>query len=513
MPWLMQSTLQCDELCYNFYNMLAYAAAIPRSVLCLGLLAVSSPLAKAQQLPIQEIETGLRESIPSSKRQQFDDLQSASAYWYESRNPANLPAMDEALQKVLPLALELAPRVKKFSSWEDAQPMKPYHYAGAVLLAKAYTLLYFGRTKDAEPSVKLLEEKFPFAMILRPNRTVTWVRENLRYHQHAIAIYLAVTQQKMQGFAFPPERDEFDEPQQRQAVGDQVILRLREGDYEAVDYFVTMARKMELRTTAGRWVEDLIFEAMHPLAAEAHSDGAWTEFAQAIQSWQRVFPKSQAAKMAEAGLYLNHILVLWLKGRSYADFRSDVEVAATLIKAFPASSPGWFTLHTRVLLFSGCAMEQTMVSVRENSEHHPDHVQPLVDFCSVLAHGNQESVKTCADFVRLLCLQPELERPARVLLQLHNDGLLPRVQSRLDRSATDGLLRFMATRWQASYAMRNEMATMAVDLGARDIAAMLLAGMKDKWSHRLWAGKEDVVQEVLDTEPAQPLTLKKPTLQ
>lgn len=493
--------------------MTAYASVTARLALCLGLFAVWLSASQAQQLPIQEIETGLRESMPLSKRQQFDDLQSASAYWYESRNPANLPAMDDALKKVLPLALELAPQVKKFSSWEDAQPMKPYHYAGAVLLAKVYTLLYFGRTKEAEPSVKLLEEKLPFAMILRPNRTVSWVRENLRYHQHAIAIYLAVTQQKMQGFVFPPERDEFDEPQQCRAVEDQVILRLREGDYEAVDYFVTMARKMELRTTAGRWVEDLIFEAMHPLAVEAHSDGAWTEFREAIHSWQRVFPKSQAARMAEAGLYLNHILVLWLKGRSYADFRSDVDEAATIIKVFPASSPGWFTLHTRVLLFSGRPMEETMVSVRENSEQHPDHVQPLVDFCSVLAHGNRDSVKTCADFIRLLCLQPELERPARVLQQLHREGLLAKVQPRLDRSTTDELLRFMAIRWQASYAMRNEMATLAVDLGARDIAAVLLAGMKDKWSHRLWAGKEDIVQEVLNTAPAQPLTLKRPTMQ
>jgi len=478
-----------------------------------GMLALPLASLHGQGLPIQEIETAVRESRPLDKRQQFDDLQSASAYWYESRNPANLPQMDAALKKVLPLALELAPTVKDFATWEDAQLVKPYHYAGMVLLAKAYTLLYYGRVEEAKESVRLIEEKLPYAMFLYTNRTLSWVRENLRYHQHAIALYMAISTKQMGTFAFPPERDEFDGPQQLRAAEDQAILRLREGDYEMVDYFLSMCRKRALRSTTGKWIEDVIYERMSPIVSERHSEGAWDEIGEAIQSWQRVFPKSESARIAEAGYLCNHALYQHWKGRPDSAFRQDIDKAADILSHRPSSSVGWFTLNTRVMICSGRPPEEVMVSVRENLAAHPGHHVPLADFCIMLAAGNEDSVRTCSEFLSLLSEQSDPEVIARVLNSLHKDGFLDRVQSRLDRRAVNNILKTTAQRWNASLCFRNELATLAVDLGARDTASVVMTGMRDHWSHKLWQGREAILKKVLAAVPTAPLTRSLPKVQ
>lgn len=467
----------------------------------------------AQRQPIQELETNARESRPADQREQFDDLQSATAYWYESRNPANLPQIDAALKKVLPLALELAPHVRDFTTWERAQFMKPYHYAGAALLAKAYTLLYYGRIEEAKPVVRLIEEKLPFSMFLYSNRTLQWVRENLRYHQHAIAVYMAVAQRKMEGFVFPPERDEFDGGMQARAIQEQAILRLREGDYGSVDHLLSMARKTALRTTSGEWVEDVIYSHFIPIPAEIHSEGAWTELGQAIRKWQRAFPKSEAAHLAEAGFLANHAFYQLWSGQSYSDFRSDIERANEILASTPSNSPGWFTLNTQIKLSAGRPVEEVITGLRDNLEAHPQHYQPMIIFCSVLAHGSPSDSKTCADFLRLASDQMDPEGTARVLNTLNQKGLLDRVQSRLDRPTMDKLLPQVAERWGASYLLRNQLALLAVELGSRDTAATILSGMRDNCSHKLWEGKEDILDDIFIRVPARAEPLKLPKVQ
>ena len=147
----------------------------------LPLLCAASS-AFSQQLPPQVIEQALRESQSPDQRAKHDNLQVAAKYWYASRNPKHIEDMDEALKSVLPVATRLSSFIKDFQTWETAQKYKAYHDAGSVLLAKAYTCLYFGDVKRAAPAIELIENKFPYAMILADDRTVTWVRDSLRYH-------------------------------------------------------------------------------------------------------------------------------------------------------------------------------------------------------------------------------------------------------------------------------------------------------------------------------------------
>ena len=149
-----------------------------------GLRGVTFAQLFAQQLPAQVREQNERESRSAAERGLYDDVQVAAKYWYESRNPKNIPAMDEALEKMVPAGMKFSNRVADFTTWEKAQECKAYHTAGAVLLAKAYTLLYYGDVKKAAPAIELIENKFRYSMCLYEDRSVMRVRERLRFHEH-----------------------------------------------------------------------------------------------------------------------------------------------------------------------------------------------------------------------------------------------------------------------------------------------------------------------------------------
>jgi hypothetical protein len=480
---------------YSNYSMRDFQS----SILALLLVAAFSfgSQVKGQGLPLQEIEKLLLESTPLSKRQQFDDLQSAIPYWYESRNPVNIPAMDEALARVLPIAIKISPLIKDFTTWEEAQIVKPYHYAGSILLAKIYTLLYFSRIKEAAESIRLLEERLPYAMLLQRDRSVFWARKALRYHQHAIAIYNAITQQTLDKFTFPGERDEFDEPQQVQAIIEQVISRLQEGNWAAVEYFATAARKHQLRTTAGKWVENLIFDAMKPLSWESHSKGAWDEFEAAIREWQKRLPTSDNAALAQAAFHINHTGYLWYADKPYSDYRQDVEGALQIMKRHPTKTISWYTLKTRALIYTGRPLDEVMMCARENMIQYPNHAQPTLDAVILMAKGDDESVKTCGDFLRVLFQQPNKETPARVLNTLCRLELLDEVKMRLDLDEIDRAMRATGDDWSQSLSLRNEFAMLAVNLGLRDTARWMFTGIEEHWSHTVWHGKKDIVQQVI----------------
>lgn len=465
------------------------------------LVILTQSLSFAQSLPLQEIETALRESTPLSNRQQFDDLQAATRYWYESRNPANLPAMDEALNRVLPLALKLAPFVQDFTTWEDAQFVKPYHYAGSILLAKAYTLLYYGRKKEAEESIRLLEEKLPYAMTLHADRSSLWARKALRYHQHAYAFYLAMTTHSLHSFAFPDERDEFDESEQTKALQDQVILRLREGDSAKVDYLLTSIQKATLKSTAGKWMEDIALTSMQPLTTEAHSASAWDEMRGAIQRWQGAFPDSEHARVAEAAFLINHGNFQWRRGKAYSDYRNDIEAALEILGVHQTKTPGWFTLNVKALIAAGRPIDEVMLSAKANLEAFPDHALPLFEACQTLANGDTESQAICGQFLQLLCQQPNKEVAARILKTLARRNLLEGLRERLNPDDVTEVVRVTGEKWNQSLSLRNELADLCVRMGLRDVARSLFVGIEDHWSHELWSERRDVLREVISRKP------------
>lgn len=454
-------------------------------------------LAHAELPPLQEVERALRESTPADQRQQFDDLEVASRYWYESRNPANLPDMDKALARVLPMALKLAPQVKDFAKWEEGQFVKPYHYAGAILLAKAYTLLYYGRVKEAAESVRLLEEKLPYSMMLVSNRDLIWTRRSLRYHQHACALYGALVTRGMEKFAFPEERDEFDEAQQVRALEDQVILRLREGDMAKVEHLFSAIQKTGLKSTAGKWMEDIAFTRMGPLGWEVDSAAAWDEILAAIKRWQKAFPKSENARVAEAAFHINHAYFQLWHGKAYSDYRGDVEPALDILGEHETKTAGWFTLKAKALAAAGRPIDEVMLCAKENLEKFPDHAQPLAEACLVLAGGNAERQEMCGQFLHVLCQQPNKEVAARILKVLARRGLLEGVKDRLDPELVSEVVIATGEKWSQSLSLRNEFADLCVQMGQRDTARLMLAGIEDHWSHDLWGDRRDVLQQIV----------------
>ena len=140
----------------------AFIMSAMATALCTGAALGQSNV----RTPDHQTQETQRESLSADDREEHDDHQVAAKYWYESRNPKNLLAMDEALAKVLPTALRQSDWVTEIPTWEAAHHTQAYHDAGAILLAKCYTLLYFGEVEKAQPSLRLVHEKFPHSLML-----------------------------------------------------------------------------------------------------------------------------------------------------------------------------------------------------------------------------------------------------------------------------------------------------------------------------------------------------------
>ncbi|MEN3943327.1 hypothetical protein WJU23_18650 [Prosthecobacter sp. SYSU 5D2] len=133
----------------------------------MSLLGVTSFQAVAQsRIPSHQRQESGREARDFEERSEHDDLQAAARYWYESRNPKQLPEMEKALAGILPLALTQSPWVTSLPTWEEAHCHQAYHDAGAILLAKCYALLYYGRVEEARSALELVDARFPHALLL-----------------------------------------------------------------------------------------------------------------------------------------------------------------------------------------------------------------------------------------------------------------------------------------------------------------------------------------------------------
>lgn len=484
----------------------------------LVILCAAGFISQAQgQLPDHVMEQGLRES--SGNRRLNDELQSSARYWYESRNPSNLAAIDKALEQVLPEALKEAPYVHDFQTWEQAHKFKSYHDAGAVLLAKCYTLLYYGDVAKAQASVELLSQKLPFAMILDENRTVRWTRDALRYHEYMCAMYGAIVALRTKTLVFPPERDEFDGPAQRQACRHMAILRLREGNYDAVERFAEMADTQRLRTSSGDWVINLIYEAMQPLDWEMHSEGAWEELRDAIKVWQVKRPKSVYAKMAEASFLYRWSWHAWVKGKTdnYADFRERSDKGRKILEDLKPDSPAWYSLMLGLMGETGAKLKDMALVFREGNEKHPDYSPLYNDLCVAFARANEDGGIACAGVIHHLVGDGHAEQAARVLWRLCYTGDLATVQARLDMDDVRDAIQAALAAWPNSLELRSDMGFVAITLNQKDIARTAMQGIAGKWNRSTWKGREDMAKDLCvagarRADPlAGPLPLAKPS--
>ena len=457
----------------------------------LPLLCAASS-AFSQQLPPQVIEQALRESQSPDQRAKHDNLQVAAKYWYASRNPKHIEDMDEALKSVLPVATRLSSFIKDFQTWETAQKYKAYHDAGSVLLAKAYTCLYFGDVKRAAPAIELIENKFPYAMILADDRTVTWVRDSLRYHEHCCMLYAAMSLKVVGKIHFPHERDEFDGPRQRKAIEHMAVLRLREGNVDRLEHFFNGINRSELQTSGGDWALDIIMDAMRPLDQDVQTESAWREIHDAILIWQKQKPTSIFARLAEARYLFNYALFKSRKYGSVAKIRQASDHGLELMQEIPKTSPAWYDTMLRLQAIAGRPAEEIAPVFQEGLRKYPDYAPLAIVLGRGFVKGGEIGRQVCAAILEELETTSQGGLAAQMLRKIFLDGDLPDIQPRLNLDTVERAIRAAVVQWPDSYELRSDLGLLAVTIGRRELAGEIMRGMQNKWNRSVWEGREDI---------------------
>ncbi len=479
----------------------ALSFILTRSWLLLTLCAASP--AYAQQLPPQVIEQALRESQSVEKRAKHDNLQAAAKYWYASRNPKQLEDMDEALADILPAAKPLSSVVKNFQTWDVAQKYKAYHDAGAVLLAKAYTCLYYGDVKKAAPAIELIETKFPYAMLLADDRTVTWVRDNLRYHEHCCMLYAAMSLKVIGKIHFPHERDEFDGPRQRKAIEHMAVLRLREGNIERLEHFFNAINASELQTSGGDWALDIIMDAMRPLDQDFQTESAWREIHSAIKIWQKQKPTSIFARLAEARYLFHYAAFIAKRGGSFSVIRLASDRGLELMQEIPKTSPAWYDTMLRLQSITGRPPAEIAPVFQEALRKYPDYTPLAITLGRCFVKGGETGRQIYAEILEELQSSSKGALAAQMLRKTYFDGDFPDIQPRLNLETVERAIRAAVTQWPDSYELRSDLGLLAVTIGRRELAADIMRGMQNKWCRDAWRGREDIAI-MLTTSPIPP---------
>ncbi len=451
--------------------------------------------AQAQQLPPQVREQNVRESQALDRRAEHDNHQAAAKYWYASRNPKHVPDMDAALEKVLPVALRLSPGITDFQSWETAQKHKAYHDAGAILLAKAYTYLYYGQVKQAAPAIELIEKRFPFAMTLADDRGYLWVRRALRYHEHCCMLYAAMSLKVVGKIHFPHERDEFDGPQQREAIEHMAVLRLREGNVDRLEHFFTGINASELQTSGGDWALDIIMDAMCPLDQDAQTEPAWREIHDAILLWQKKKPASTFARLAEARFLFNYSLFKAATGGAAAisDIRQSSDRGLELMNEIPKNSPAWYDTMIRLLAINGRPATEVGPVFQEGLRKYPDYSPLVIALGGCFIEGGEAGREICSQILEELQTSAKGGIAAQLLRKIYFDGDLPKIQPRLNLDTVERAIRAAVVQWPESYELRSDLGLLAVTIGRRELAGDIMRGMQGKWCRSAWRGREDIV--------------------
>ncbi|GEP46205.1 hypothetical protein BGE01nite_54960 [Brevifollis gellanilyticus] len=440
-----------------------------------------------------------RESLPAEARQEHDDNQKAAHYWYESRNPKNLPEIDAALARVLPNALRQSAWISEVPSWEEAHRVQAYHDAGAILLARCYTLLYYGRENEAKESIKLINDKFPHALLLRPDRRVILVRRSLRYHMHACAIYRAIRERKMYDFEFPPEMDEHDAWAQERAAEDMAMLRLREGDFDGLDHLASQARLRALKTADGEWVSDAIYSGIHPLEGESWSAAAWDEMGGRLDEWREKKPTSVDARIA------NVIFTLYR-------FKGEVELAGSTkeallklrrtVEEIGPVSPQMPFIEMIVSIALEERLDQIASIYQKAQKKFPDYT-PTHMFMLMRLAAEENGERHCRSMLRELASHEEtVEQAARILTCLPEKSVMVLTEGLPLKDLRESMRALLESAPGSSH-LRNRLGLLAVFVGQDDIGMEAMRTVGGRWERKLWSGREYHATRLTERQPIQ----------
>ena len=462
------------------------------------------------QLPVGELPTHMkqmieRETTPADHRPKYDDLQKAADFWYTSRNPKLVPDMEEAIVPILRKALDQSAHITSFQDWEEAHRWKEYHDAGAVILALCYTHLYYGNVKAAREWVNFVNTKLPYSLLLPPNRDTDSVRRRMRYHEHACMLYGAIITDKIGEVTFEPERDEYDGPMLSMACRDQAKLRLKEGNFKALENYANAAREHQVRLPSGQWMIELFYDGMNPHWWEDRSENPWKEIDKAIQLWRAAMPDSITAKIAEARFHLYYGLSAYNHSDEvYSDFRARTERGLELIMAVPPECPGWYSTALGLMALNGKRFVDLADIFREGSGTYPDYQNSVAMLAIWFAKSGEKGVSTAADIVTHLATENPTQA-AQVLCALCNVGCAAKTGIWLDMDLVNSSIESALKDWPDSIELRNELGLIATLLGQQASARLAMNGLGDHWCRNTWKGREAIARK-LAGEPAAPKT-------
>lgn len=437
-------------------------------------------------------------SMPKQKPVKENDSQATAHGWYVKQNPADLPEMDAALAKVLPSALRQSAWITQLPTWEEAHQQQAYHDAGAILLAKIYTLIQAERGDEAKESIQLLMEKLPYALMVSPDKVVWQVRKMVRYHQHDHALRAVVKARKMDTYTFPAEEDEFDAWAQKQTVEDLAMLELREGDFESLEHLAEQARVRELKTASGHWVSDSVYAGMHPVTKENDSD-SWTELSERMQAWRKKKPDSPNARVGEALLALYQLKALVESGK---DVTTEKESALKMLEGIGPLSPQIPLVQLVFSLLNQESLETTASIFKEAYEKFPAYTPVLViTLLRLTAEPNGHNL--CIGVLNVIGESKDYEQLSLALTALPPD-VLPNLSRGLKMSLVRRSLKRGIELYSGSLEIRNSLGLLATRMAQQDLAQEAMSKVGPHWDRMKWKGLEDQAVRLTENKNLRP---------
>ena len=190
---------------------------------------------------------------------------------------------------------------------------------------------------------------------------------------------------------FPAVEDALDFPQMSIALATVVAQLVEKSDSAGLDYLADRLVAVPVRFPGGDWALPMFFSAcVHPLGAE-NDEASWNRTHERIAAWQKAFPQSATAPVAEAGRLIHHA---WhVRGSGYADsvkpeawpiFEQRIQAAKTLLEKCPRTCPEWYVARLTVARAQGESRDKEVAIFDEGWKAHPNYTPLLKEIVTVL---------------------------------------------------------------------------------------------------------------------------------
>lgn len=437
-------------------------------------------------------------SLPKQELTREGDLQAKAYGWYEKQNTADLPAMESALAKILPLALRQSAWITQLPTWEEAHQQQAYHDAGAILLAKIHTLIQADRGDEAKESIQFLIEKLPHALMVSREKVVWQVRKMVSYLQQDHSLRAAVKARKMDTYTFPAEQDGFDAWAQKQTVEDLAMVKLTEGDFDSLEHLAEQARVRELKTASGHWVSDSVYAGMQPDGG-AKDFVTWSSLEERIQAWRKKKPDSLNARIGEALVKLYQLKALVESGK---DVSAEQDRIMKGMEEIGPCTPLIPLIRLVFSLLNQESLEATAGIFKEGYEKFPAYTPMLViTLMRLTAEPNGHNL--CIGVLNVIGESKDYEQLALTLTALP-PNVLPKLSRGLKMSLVRRSLKRGIELYSGSLEIRNSLGLLATRMSQQDLAQDAMSKVGVNWDRMKWKGLEEQAVRLSENKNLRP---------